>query len=90
MIERVPERMKLILFSQGTVTAGASNANDIDNPYVLQLPSGRVLCAFRNHSKDPSTGAYTYFRITLAYSDDKGKSWVYLSTAAQDPGPING
>lgn len=66
------------------MASGPSNANDIDNPYVLQLPSGRVLCAFRNHSKNPSTGAYTYFRITITYSDDKGRTWKYLSTAAQD------
>ena len=74
----------------GTVTSGASNANDIDNPYVLQLPSGRILCAFRNHSKDPATGAYTFFRITIASSDDYGATWAYLSTAASDPGPVNG
>lgn len=74
----------------GEVTRGPSNANDIDNPYVLQLPSGRVLCAFRNHSKDPSTGAYTYFRITVTYSDDLGKTWNYLSTPASDPGAVNG
>ena len=74
----------------GEVTRGPSNANDIDNPYVLQLPSGRVLCTFRNHSKNPSTGAYTYFRITVAYSDDLGKTWNYLSTPASDPGPVNG
>lgn len=60
----------------GEVTRGPSNANDIDNPYVLQLPSGRVLCAFRNHSKDPNTGAYLFFRITVAYSDDLGKTWT--------------
>lgn len=74
----------------GEVSRGASNANDIDNPYVLQLPSGRVLCAFRNHSKNPQTGAYVTFRITLSYSDDLGKSWKYLSTPASDPGPVNG
>ncbi len=74
----------------GEVTRGPSNANDIDNPYVLQLPSGRVLCAFRNHSKDPKTGAYLYFRITVAYSDDLGKTWKYLSTPSSDPGPVNG
>ena len=76
--------------SWGTVAEGPSNANDIDNPYVLQLPSGRVLCAFRNHSKDPSSGAYTFFRITICYSDDMGKTWFYLSQPASDPGPVNG
>ena len=74
----------------GEVTRGPSNANDIDNPYVLQLPSGRVLCAYRNHSKDPNTGAYQYFRITVSYSDDLGKTWKYLSTPSSDPGPVNG
>lgn len=74
----------------GEVTRGPSNANDIDNPYVLQLPSGRVLCAFRNHSKDPNTGAYLVFRITVAYSDDLGKTWTNLSTPSSDPGPVNG
>ena len=74
----------------GEITRGPSNANDIDNPYVLQLPSGRVLCAFRNHSKDPNTGAYLFFRITVAYSDDLGKTWTYLSTPSSDPGPVNG
>ena len=72
------------------MTRGPSNANDIDNAYVLQLPSGRIICAFRNHSKDPSTGKYTYFRITLCYSDDKGKSWAFLSEPAADVGPITG
>ena len=72
------------------MTRGPSNANDIDNPYILQLPSGRILCAFRNHSKDPSNAAYIYFRITVAYSDDIGKSWKYLSQPAADPGPVNG
>jgi len=77
--------------SQGEVTSAPTNANDIDNPYVLQLTgSPRILCAFRNHSKEPSTGAYTFFRITVAYSDDNGKSWTFLSTPASDPGPVNG
>lgn len=76
--------------SLGEVTRGPSNGNDIDNPYLLQLATGRILCAFRNHSKDPNSGAYTYFRIAVAYSDDKGKSWAYLSTPASDVGPVNG
>lgn len=74
----------------GEVTRGSSTANDIDNPYVLQLPSGRVLCTFRNHSKDPNTGVYLFFRITVAYSDDLGKTWTFLSTPSSDPGPVNG
>ena len=75
---------------QGEVTRGPTNANDIDNPYILQLPSGRLLCAMRNHSKDPSSGAYTTFRITVTYSDDNGKTWAFLSQPATDPGPVTG
>lgn len=72
------------------MTRGPSNANDIDNPYIIQLPSGKLLCAFQHHSKDPSTGAYTYFRITICVSNDRGKTWSYLSTPAADPGPVTG
>ncbi|KAL8952573.1 MAG: hypothetical protein Q9222_001527 [Ikaeria aurantiellina] len=76
----------------GEITRGASNANDIDNAFLIQLPSpsNRILCAFRNHSKNPSNGAYTFFRITVTYSDDGGRSWKYLSQPASDPGPVNG
>ncbi|KAI4125769.1 MAG: hypothetical protein LQ338_004086 [Usnochroma carphineum] len=76
----------------GEITRGPSNANDIDNPFVLQLPapSKRIICAFRNHSKNPSTRAYTYFRITITYSDDGGKSWVFLSEPTANAGPVQG
>jgi hypothetical protein len=71
----------------GTVTSGVG---DIDNPFLLQLPNGRVICAFRNHSKDPSTGKYTFFRITICYSDDNGATWAFLSEPASGPGPDHG
>ncbi|RDW87965.1 hypothetical protein BP5796_03659 [Coleophoma crateriformis] len=66
----------------GTVEQGIG---DIDNPFLVQLPSGRVLCAFRNHSLDGTV--YTVFRITICYSDDNGVTWAYLSQPASDPGP---
>lgn len=69
----------------GVVTSGVG---DIDNPFLLQLTSGRILCAFRNHSL--SGGVYTYFRITICYSDDNGATWAWLSQPASDPGPVNG
>ncbi|KAI4095400.1 MAG: hypothetical protein LQ344_001698 [Seirophora lacunosa] len=76
----------------GEVTRGPSNANDIDNAYLIQLPapSTRILCAFRNHSKDPVTGSYTFFRITITYSDDGGRSWRFLSEPAGNAGPVQG
>ena len=43
-----------------------------------------------NADFDRSLGAYTYFRITVTYSDDQGKSWKYLSAPASDIGPVNG
>lgn len=70
----------------GTAATRPTNSSDLDNPFPLQLPSGRVLLAYRNHDKDPSTGNYTFYRITISYSDDNGVSWEYLSTPATMPG----
>ncbi|KAF4631021.1 hypothetical protein G7Y89_g7115 [Cudoniella acicularis] len=55
---------------------------DIDNPFVIQLQNGIVLCAFRNHSKN-SDGGYVHFRITICVSEDGGRCWKYLSTAEE-------
>lgn len=71
----------------GEATRKPSNAHDVDNSFPLQLPSGRVLIAFRDHDKNPSTGAYTVFRITVVCSDNGGASWEYLSTPSMDQGP---
>lgn len=57
---------------------------------MLQLPSGRLLVAYRNHDKNFSTGAYIVYRITISYSDDNGATWSYLSDPASDPAGPNG
>ncbi|KAH6609985.1 glycoside hydrolase family 93 protein [Trichoderma cornu-damae] len=75
----------------GEVYRANSTTHDVDNPMVLQLPSGRIVYAYRNH--DRSGGSYTYYRITLSYSDDGGVSFLYLSTVQQQaatPGTPNG
>ena len=72
----------------GEAARGPTATTDIDNPFIIQLSSGRILVAFRNH--DRQNGQYTYFRITICASDDNGHTWKYLSTVAQDPGPVNG
>jgi Neuraminidase (sialidase) len=78
----------------GIVAQADASTHDLDNAYPFQLPSGRILMAMRNHdtTTDPSTGkaVYTFFRITICYSDDGGTTWSYLSTPASDPGPVNG
>jgi hypothetical protein len=71
----------------GTAARGPTATTDIDNPYPLQLPSGRILVAYRNH--DLQNGVFTFYRITISYSDDNGATWLYLSTPASD-GPPNG
>jgi hypothetical protein len=74
----------------GTAATRPSSSSDVDNSYVLQLPSGRLLVAYRNHDKNPSTGAYTFYRITISYSDNSGATWSYLSDPASDPAGPNG
>jgi len=70
--------------ARGEITRGVG---DVGNPFVLQLSTGRILAAFRNHDlQNGSSGPYTFYRITICYSDDLGASWQYLSTPATLPG----
>ncbi|KAI0404676.1 glycoside hydrolase family 93 protein [Xylaria palmicola] len=66
---------------QGEVYRADRTTHDLDNAFPLQLPSGRLLYAYRNHDRPNSQ--YTYYRITISYSDDGGKTFVYLSTVAE-------
>jgi hypothetical protein len=70
----------------GTAATRPMEQSDLDNPYPVQLPGGRVLLVYRNHDKDAVTGNYTAFRIDLSYSDDEGENWSYLSTPISMPG----
>lgn len=72
----------------GTVAAAPTAEKDLDNPYLVQIPGGRILCAFRDH--DRRDGRYGAFRITVSFSEDGGASWKWLSNPASDPGPPNG
>jgi hypothetical protein len=75
----------------GEVYRANSTLHDVDNAMPLQLPSGRIVYAYRNH--DLTGGTYTYYRITLSYSDDGGASFLYASTVQQQaatPGTPNG
>lgn len=64
----------------GSVASGPSATEELDNPFPLQItPRGRVLYAYRNHDIDAATGDYTFYRITVSYSDDFGASWSFRS-----------
>ncbi|KXT10773.1 hypothetical protein AC579_2316 [Pseudocercospora musae] len=68
----------------GTAATRNASTSDLDNAFPIQLRSGRILLAYRNHDVDPETKLATYFRITISYSDDEGIDWNYLSTPAEN------
>ncbi|KAH8167751.1 hypothetical protein CIB48_g545 [Xylaria polymorpha] len=74
-------------FHLGEVYRADSSLHDVDNAFPLQIPGGRILYAYRNH--DRSGSQYTYYRITISYSDDGGVTFKYLSTPAQRAATAN-
>ncbi|KAI1653908.1 glycoside hydrolase family 93 protein [Daldinia decipiens] len=57
--------------------------HDINNAMPLQLPNDRILYANRNHDRTGADWHYTYFRISISYSDDGDKTFKYLSTVEE-------
>ncbi|KAN0110690.1 glycoside hydrolase family 93 protein [Hyaloscypha variabilis] len=70
----------------GEVTRGFG---DVDNPCVLQLPNGDILCVFRNHTTN-SAGGHIHHRITVCVSADGGKKWKFLSMPDESSNPARG
>ncbi|KND86905.1 hypothetical protein TOPH_08448 [Tolypocladium ophioglossoides CBS 100239] len=66
----------------GSVTSVVTETHSIGNPFILQLPNGRLLATSRNHDRK-SAHDYTYFRIALFGSDDGGANWSSLGNIAE-------
>ncbi|KAI5919988.1 Sialidase [Camillea tinctor] len=74
--------------SWGQIT---KSQNDIGNTFLLQIPSGEILAAIRNHTR--VDGKYTDYRITLYKSADGGKNWDFVTDVVEqkaDPDKKNG
>lgn len=83
------------------ISKPATDATPVDNGFLLEMPSGRILCAFRSHTKvaellnaEEKPGGqnegYLYYRLIIHYSDDGGKTWEFLSTPTHEAGPAHG
>jgi hypothetical protein len=81
----------------GNVVKSPKPDIQLNNAFLLELPSGRLLCTFRAHTQALSAvGAiekpggqnegYLYYRLVIYYSDDAGETWHYLSTSVEEPG----
>ena len=69
--------------SLGEVYRRNTSTSFLDNAFPIQIQSGRVLFAYRNHDTTPGAdgnpGALLYTRISVSASDDGGATWQFLS-----------
>ena len=85
----------------GTVVTTPAPDIQLNNAFLLELPSSRLLCAFRAHTQVLSAvgveekpggqnEGYLYYRLMIYSSDDAGETWQHLSTPVQEHGPSHG